>query len=209
MGTGATLDQAWQPAIIEKNGIKIGFVGASYASINDGGKASNIYVARMEDTDRLKKTVGNLKSLVDFIVVTMHGGTEYTATANAGQITFAHAAIDSGADIVIGAHPHWVQNKETYKDKPIYYSLGNFIFDQSWSEQTKKGLVLKITLSKLGKTSINRTSAPANAASISDLQPTGNPSTPTSSATIDSIEEIPIHIEENCCPSLIEKEPKK
>jgi poly-gamma-glutamate synthesis protein (capsule biosynthesis protein) len=61
----------------------------------------------------------------------MHGGTEYTATANAGQITFAHAAIDSGADIVIGAHPHWVQNKETYKDKPIYYSLGNFIFDQS------------------------------------------------------------------------------
>ena len=54
-------------------------------------------------------------------------------------------AIDLGADAVIGHHPHWVQEKEIYKSKPIYYSLGNLVFDQMWSEETKKGLMVKLT----------------------------------------------------------------
>jgi poly-gamma-glutamate synthesis protein (capsule biosynthesis protein) len=199
MGTGKDLDEAWTPAVIEKNGIKIGFIGASYASVNDGGKTTNNYVARIEDTERLTAEVLRLKPLVDFIVVTMHAGTEYTPTANTAQVTFAHAAIDAGADIVIGAHPHWVQNKEIYKDKTIYYSLGNFIFDQSWSEQTKKGLALKITISKNGQPS----SALPNAATAQDLQGS------KSSATLDSIEEIPIYIEQNCCPTIIKDDLNK
>ena len=78
----------------------------------------------------------------------MHAGTEYTRTPMPQQITFAHAAIDDGADIVIGAHPHWVQTIEKYKGKYIFYSLGNFIFDQAWSQETMEGLTLKITVSK-------------------------------------------------------------
>lgn len=233
MGTGKTLEEAWTPAIVEKNGIKIGFIGASYASSNDGGKTTNTYVARIEDIDRLKSQVSRLKSSVDFVVVTMHAGTEYTITPNEAQIKFAHAAIDAGADIVIGAHPHWVQERELYCPgkpsqrttpkqswdilngqlhsitsslaapsppadcKPIYYSLGNFIFDQDWSEQTKKGLALKITLSKTG------TSSPAfnGAATLNDLQPAGR-QTPTTS--LDTITEIPISIKENCCPAVLE-----
>lgn len=202
MGTGETLDQAWAPAIIEKNGIKIGFIGASYSSVNDGGKTLNNYVARIEDVDRLKTTTSKLKSLVDFIVVTMHAGTEYMPKANQSQIDFAHAAIDAGADIVIGAHPHWVQNKEIYNGKPIYYSLGNFIFDQDWSEETKKGLALKIVLTK-PFSPLSKASALNNSATASDLQPSGGVQLPTT--TIQSIEEIPLFIKENCCPSVVEK----
>ncbi len=223
MGTGQSLEEAWQPAIIEKNGIKIGFLGASYSSINDGGKTTNNFVARIEDTARLTAQVSSLKSHSDFIVITMHAGTEYTDKANDAQVKFAHTAIDAGADIVIGAHPHWVQNKELYcpqsslspsggdvslrdregsadqsRCKWIYYSLGNFIFDQAWSEKTKQGLALKITLSKSDSPPFQGgvRGGEKNVATISNLQPAN----PHPATHLDIIQEIPITIKENCCP---------
>lgn len=146
VGTGTNLDQAWQPAIINAQGFNIGFIGASYSSINDNGKTTNNYVARIEDVQHLTKAVQDLRTKVDFVVVTMHAGTEYTRKPNRAQVAFAHAAIDAGANMVIGAHPHWVQTVEKYHGKYIFYSLGNFIFDQMWSQQTREGLTLKITL---------------------------------------------------------------
>lgn len=148
VGTGATLEEAWTPKLVTYNGITIGFVGASYSSENDNGKSKNNFVARIEDTDRLQEAIVAAKAKADYVIVTMHAGTEYTRTANAAQIAFAHAAVDDGADMVIGAHPHWIQNIEQYKDKYIFYSLGNFIFDQDWSQTTKEGLTLDITLTK-------------------------------------------------------------
>ena len=218
-GAGDNLDQAWQPAIVEAYGIKIGFIGASYASVNDSGKTTNNYVARIGDLENLKSSIQNLKSKSDFIVVTMHAGTEYTKTPNATQAAFARAAIDDGADMVIGSHPHWVQTIEKYNSSPphpgckkssfdnpitekdkvkyqsldlgsgcggkyIFYSLGNFIFDQAWSQETKEGLTLKITLSKSGGTNPQ---APG-AASLGDLQGSRIP------AKLESIELIPIII---------------
>ena len=147
-GTGDNLDQAWTPAVVAANGIKICFIGASFSSINDGGKVTNNYVARIEDVAHLKSAIKTAKAECDFTVVTMHAGIEYTSTPNQAQITFAHTAIDDGADIVIGAHPHWPQTIEKYKGKYIFYSLGNFIFDQGWSQDTSEGLTLKITISK-------------------------------------------------------------
>lgn len=148
IGTGNNLDEAWQGDTFSTKGITVGFIGASYASQNDGGVSTNNYVARIEDTTRLKNSIQAMKAKSDFVVVTMHAGTEYTRTPNQSQIDFAHAAIDDGADIVIGAHPHWVQTTEQYKGKYIFYSLGNFVFDQMFSQDTKEGLMLKITLSK-------------------------------------------------------------
>lgn len=150
-GVGFNLDEAWQPAEVEAgNGIKICFIGASYSSINDGGKTTNDYVARIEDNNKLKISIDTAKSECDFVVVTMHAGTEYTRKPNSAQIAFAHAAIDDGADMVIGAHPHWVQTIEKYQGKYIFYSLGNFIFDQNFSEDVREGLALKITINKTG-----------------------------------------------------------
>lgn len=114
VGAGLDLSQAWQPAVVETNGIKICFVGASYASINDNGKSNNDYVARIEDMENLKLSITTSKTLCDYTVATMHAGTEYTYTPNKAQIDFAHKAIDLGADMVIGAHPHWIQTIEKY-----------------------------------------------------------------------------------------------
>ncbi len=184
IGTGQTLDEAWQGQVIDAKGIKIGFIGASYASLNDGGKASNEYVARIEDVARLKSSITNLKTKADYIIVTMHAGTEYVRTPNQGQIDFAHAAIDAGADIIIGAHPHWIQITEQYKDKWIFYSLGNFIFDQEWSQETKEGLVLKITLSE-------------------------NPRIDGARPNLKQIEMIPVILENYCCPRLANEQEKQ
>jgi poly-gamma-glutamate capsule biosynthesis protein CapA/YwtB (metallophosphatase superfamily) len=148
VGVGNNLDGAWQPQTVEANGIKICFIGASYSSINDNGKTTNEYLARIEDLDNLKSAIRNSQSLCNFVVATMHAGTEYVRKPNDAQIKFAHAAIDFGADVVIGAHPHWVQTIEKYNNKYIFYSLGNFIFDQEWSQDTKEGLTLKIQVSK-------------------------------------------------------------
>jgi len=78
----------------------------------------------------------------------MHAGIEYTTIPNQQQKDFARAAIKAGADIVIGHHPHWPQSFEFYQEKPIIYSLGNLIFDQMWSKETKSGLLLKMTWQK-------------------------------------------------------------
>jgi poly-gamma-glutamate synthesis protein (capsule biosynthesis protein) len=75
---------------------------------------------------------------------------EYAQRPNTEQIAFAHVAIDAGANAVIGHHPHVVQPLEMYKGKPIFYSLGNFVFDQEWSNETKQGLMVKLTINKTG-----------------------------------------------------------
>ncbi|MDP2933793.1 MAG: CapA family protein [bacterium] len=147
VGAGNNQDEAWQGEVVEVRGIKIGFLAASYASQNDGGKGKNAYVARTDDFETLKSKVLNLKSQADIVIVSMHAGTEYALQPNTAQTDFAHAAIDAGADVVVGHHPHWVQGYEKYGNGIIFYSLGNFIFDQEWSQKTKEGLAVKIKIS--------------------------------------------------------------
>lgn len=77
-----------------------------------------------------------------FIVAIMHWGTEYSLESSVSQQQMAHDLIGAGADLVIGSHPHVVQEVEEYQGKLIFYSLGNFIFDQYFSEETQKGLAV-------------------------------------------------------------------
>ena len=93
----------------------------------------------------IAQEISTAKAKTDIIVVCFHWGVEYTDQPTARQQELAHLAIDSGADLVVGHHPHWIQPTETYKDKLIVYSLGNFIFDQSWSLKTRQGLLGKFT----------------------------------------------------------------
>lgn len=148
IGAGRDQTAAWQPAKIVQDGITSCFLGTSYASYNDNGKTKNEFVARMEDTEKLETQILSLKSDCDFVIVSMHAGTEYTTQPNQSQIDFAHTAIEAGADMVIGGHPHWIQTIEKYQGKYIFYSLGNFIFDQMWSQETREGLAIKISLSR-------------------------------------------------------------
>ena len=189
LGAGDTLDEAWQAKVITANGLRIAFIGASYASVNDGGVARHAHIARIEDFDYLKAAISEVKAQADFIIVTMHAGTEHVAKVDPRrpldkwQIDFAHAAIDYGADLVIGAHPHWIQNHERYSGKYIFYSLGNFIFDMH-DPINKEGLVLKITL----RGATNR-------------QPSAE-----SSARIELIECLPVIIENYSTPRLASEE---
>lgn len=91
------------------------------------------------------------KQIVDFIIVYTHWGNEYQTQANQTTQTLAHQLIDQGADLIIGSHPHVIQNHEIYQGKHIYYSLGNFIFDQYFSPATKKGRLVEVTFSKINQ----------------------------------------------------------
>lgn len=145
VGVGEDKAQAWQGKTVTAGNIRVGFIGASYSSINDGGASKNEFVARIEEVEFLKSSIEKLKTESNFIVVTMHAGVEYTRRPHRSQIIFARRAIDAGADLVVGTHPHWIQTFEKYRGKYIFYSLGNFIFDQRKTD-TKQGLVLQISL---------------------------------------------------------------
>ena len=98
------------------------------------------------DTNKLINDINEVKNEgADVIIVSMHNGSEYTENISSSQSGFAHTAIDHGADLVIGHHPHVVQRMEEYNGKYIFYSLGNLIFDQDWSWPTQLGAVVKIT----------------------------------------------------------------
>lgn len=84
---------------------------------------------------------------VDYTIIVIHWGVEYKKTPTVRQQELAHKFIDSGADLIIGHHPHIVETSEIYKGVPIYYSLGNFIFDQYFSTETQKGLGVEAVFS--------------------------------------------------------------
>lgn len=148
VGAGLDNEKAKKSVIIEKQGIKFGFLAYVYPDLPAGYKAGeNRAGLNFMDLDQLKSDIANLKPQVDFVIVQMHAGTEYIFTPNKQQTEFARLAIDSGACIVIGHHPHVVQTFEKYKNGYIIYSLGNYIFDQMWSVETQQGLLAKIIFS--------------------------------------------------------------
>ncbi|MCX6713550.1 MAG: CapA family protein, partial [Candidatus Vogelbacteria bacterium] len=128
-GGGLNYASATTPVIIEKNGLKIGFLGFSDvgpASLVAKEKQAGILLA----TDpNFSEIINRASHVVDILVVNFHFGNEYENFHNARQEKLAHGAIDAGAKIVIGHHPHVVQDTEKYNGGYIAYSLGNFIFD--------------------------------------------------------------------------------
>lgn len=82
----------------------------------------------------------------DVVIVSFHFGEEYQFQPNSEQQYFSYLAVDSGADLIIGHHPHVIQPIEKYKDGWLAYSLGNFIFDQGHINGTMEGLLLEIII---------------------------------------------------------------
>lgn len=105
------------------------------------------YHAFGETAASLIDTIQEEDALGNFVIMYPHWGPEYIVEPSSAQVSAAHTFVDAGADAVIGAHPHIIQTVEIYNGVPIIYSLGNFLFDQDWSEPTKTGLVAKMTVS--------------------------------------------------------------
>jgi len=101
----------------------------------------------MKDEEMIN-TVKEMHSLNPnkFLIISLHWGKEYQLNHSLAQQKLAHQIIESGADLIIGHHPHVVQNIEKYKEKIIFYSLGNFIFDQYFSKETQQGLAVGLEI---------------------------------------------------------------
>jgi poly-gamma-glutamate synthesis protein (capsule biosynthesis protein) len=100
------------------------------------------------DRDLIRRQVAEARASADVVVVQLHWGREYVAVpAIAPGIAADHPrdigrlAVDAGADLVIGNHPHWVQGVELYRGTLITYAHGNFLFDQGWSRETQEGVI--------------------------------------------------------------------
>ena len=150
-GAGSNDWEAYSAALVEAKGFRFAFL-----AYNDHDVVPPRYQAGPEragtalmDIPRLTAAVREARHVADFVVVSMHSGHEYTKQANASQTAFAHAAIDAGAELVIGHHPHVVQPVEQYRGKYILYSLGNFVFDQARTG-TRDGIIATCIFDKSG-----------------------------------------------------------
>lgn len=142
-GAGLNESAAREPVIKEINQIKFGFLSYAYPDDSSVATTKTPGLANM-DIKKMADDISKLKTQADVIIVLMHAGTEYKNSPNLQQQNFARAAIDAGADLVVGHHPHWVQSVEVYKNKPILYSLGNLVFDQMWSIETQEGTLAQV-----------------------------------------------------------------
>lgn len=106
----------------------------------------NAVLSSLPDVKTLEEHVTELKQETDFVIAYLHWGNEYELEHSKEQEQIAHALVDRGVDLVVGHHPHVVQDVEFYKGKLIVYSLGNFIFDQYFSDEVVEGMLLKVTL---------------------------------------------------------------
>ncbi len=95
--------------------------------------------------EKTLKDLEEVKNSSDIQIIFSHWGNEYVE-ANSTTKTLAHTFVDAGADLIIGAHPHVIQEEEIYQGVLIYYSLGNFIFDQYWEESVRTGLGVHVTI---------------------------------------------------------------
>ena len=100
------------------------------------------------DKEKLRGEIEKANQLVDWVIINFHWGEDYQSQPNSSQKEIAKIAIEAGADIIIGHHPHTTQPLEYIEGKPVFYSLGNFVFDQLWSAETRKGALVQITLTK-------------------------------------------------------------
>lgn len=135
------------PAIKTIKGKKFGFLGYNDIGVSGGGIAQ-------ADTEKMRADIAILRPTVDFLIVTFHWGVEYVSGPTQRQRELAHVAIDAGADVIIGNHPHWVQGIEEYKSKFITYAHGNYVFDQMWSQETREGVLGKYVFDKEGLQSV-------------------------------------------------------
>jgi poly-gamma-glutamate synthesis protein (capsule biosynthesis protein) len=144
-GAGKDLAAARKPAILEAGGAKVAILGYDAIAGSYHATATKIGSAGLT-AKAVKADVAAARAAgADLVIVYPHWGTEYDPTPFANQKKLAEMIIDNGADMVIGNHAHWAGAMEIYRGKPIWYALGNFVFDQTWSEPTMEGITLELT----------------------------------------------------------------
>ena len=155
-GAGRDLAAASRPVVLVRHGVRFGFIG--FNAIGETpraapGGAGALSVRMPPRTGPLNRAdlrhvlglVHRLAARVDVVVVLPHWGTQYTHVAEPIQSRVGRRLIGAGAALVAGSHPHWVQGIERYADGVIVHSLGNFVFDMDFMQQTREGVTLTAT----------------------------------------------------------------
>jgi poly-gamma-glutamate synthesis protein (capsule biosynthesis protein) len=142
-GSGSSEEAAHEGVVLERNGFKFGFLAYTYDQSNGNWSEPDPRIAVL-DLEVLREDIARLRGRAQVVIVSMHAGIEYQMKPHLSQVTFARAAIDAGAQVVLGHHPHVVQPWERYKNGVIYYSLGNLVFDQFQRRETQRGLLAEI-----------------------------------------------------------------
>lgn len=172
-------DTPQEPLIIEKNGLKIGFLGYCDPE-SPYGYAREFYAFERRPAAASKANVARdiaaLRPRVDLLIVSIHWGVEYQP-ADDQQRDLGHYVIDQGADLVAGHHPHIQQEPEIYHGHVIIYSMGNFVFDQHTRPATRESRLYKIQLDRAGVVSASY--LPLEIANLDwQPRPTGAPVVP-------------------------------
>ncbi len=131
VGAGADRAEAHRLVIVRKNGLKIGFL--AYLGLLPPliPESETLPCLSVGSEAAIRREVEAARPQVDFLIVSLHAGQENAVQQTPRQTLFARTAIDAGADLVIGHHPHVLQREERYRGKWIFYSLGNFVFSAS------------------------------------------------------------------------------
>lgn len=156
-GAGRDLEEAARPAILEQDGVRVGFLGFNAigetpeAAPGGPGALSVSMPPRTgpldrEELRRVLRAVRRLSRRVDVTVVMPHWGQQYTRQPGPVQTMVGRRLVDAGADLVVGGHPHWVQRVDRHRGAVIAHSLGNFVFDMDFMPETMEGVVLTATL---------------------------------------------------------------
>ncbi|SEB77817.1 CapA family protein [Paenibacillus sp. GP183] len=150
IGAGKDAAEAYSPVIVEKQGIKIAFLGFSRVVPEGSWKAGVNHpgVAETYSYTMPVEAIQKARQQADLVVVIAHWGVERTDNPDKFQTELAHRYIDAGADLIVASHPHVLQGFENYKGKWIAYSLGNFIFTVNEVQKTLESVILQATCSK-------------------------------------------------------------
>lgn len=144
IGGGFSEADSHKPVIKEIKGVRFAFLAYTALGARQTEARGETSGITWLNVDRMKQDIKNVLEYSDFVVVSIHFGEEYQSNSNQFQKNAARSAIDAGASLVIGHHPHVIQEIENYNEGYIAYSLGNFIFDQFFSKETMEGLLLKV-----------------------------------------------------------------
>ena len=146
VGGGMNAEEAYAPRFFETKGLRIAVIGQSQFGKNYTEARDTTPGIAIIDEAKLKTAVAAARDQAHIVIVSFHFGDEYEPEPNAFQKKIAETAIDAGADIVVGHHPHVLEPLKAYGRGFIVYSLGNFIFDQDFSEETMTSAILDVTV---------------------------------------------------------------
>ncbi|MEC5308364.1 CapA family protein [Bacillus thuringiensis] len=158
VGAGNNLIDAKKINYQNINGIKIASLGFTDAiapgAVATTNKAGVLSMNPDNFVEQIREAKDPKKGNADLVIVNVHWGEEYDTKVNQRQQSLAKALVDAGADIIIGHHPHVLQSFEIYKNSIIFYSLGNFIFDQGWT-RTKDSIIVQYHLHNDGRATVD------------------------------------------------------